>query len=235
MSQIREEQRRMFSCIDGIKIQQLTNLNTGAVMGAEVLSVLSVGIDPETFFRVLSPELCLILFFDQIDAVKQIKMDTLFFLNLPVRVLGDKECIYRINQLRCCYRNNIVIELQDPHELINADTDYIKNVKQGISALRKKGWRVWLDDLTYITLGSIIKSGIVFDGVKIDKHIMWKCRNKPGYLALLVNLCRILIGDNKKNILVEGIETVCDYNLAKMSGAEWGQGILWPEQKLSFW
>lgn len=230
MNQVRKEIRRMWSCIEGIRLQPFINLETGEQTGQEVLSVLSTGVEPEQFFRTFEPNVCLIQFFDLMDIVSQMKLTTPYFLNLPVRVLADPECLRRLTQIRVCYRRNVVIEVQDPAELVIAEDRVADAVMNGVNTLRCYGWQVWLDDLTYSVWRVLSNTGMLFDGVKIDRM---ELAYTPS-LEALVTQARKLLAYQENNILIEGIETEDDQVRARNSGAGWGQGFLWPEKMITF-
>ncbi|MEG5888256.1 EAL domain-containing protein [Enterobacter ludwigii] len=230
MNQVRKEIRRMWSCIEGIRLQPFIHLETGEQTGQEALSVLSTGIEPDHFFRTFAPDVCLLQFFDQMDIVSQMKLTTPCFLNLPVRVLAEPECVRRLTQIRVCYRRNIVIEVQDPAEIVIAEDRMADTVTHGVNTLRCYGWQVWLDDLTYGVCRELSKTGMQFDGVKIDRKEL----ASPQSLGTLVKQARKLVMSQENNLLVEGIETEEDLERARNSGAIWGQGFLWPEKRVTF-
>lgn len=230
MEQVRKEIRRMWSCMEGLRLQPFIDLETGEQTGQEALSVLSAGIEPEHFFPTFEPDVCLLQFFDQMDIVRQMKLTTPCFLNLPVRVLAEPECLRCLTQVRVCYRRNIVIEVQDPAEIVIAEDRIAEAVMRGVNTLRCYGWQVWLDDLTYSVWRVLSKAGMQFDGVKIDRKEL-AC---PQSLETLVKQARKLVVSQENNILIEGIETEDDLARARKSGASWGQGFLWPEKKITF-
>lgn len=192
--------------------------------------MLSTGIEPEHFFRTFSPDVCLLQFFDQMDIVQQMKLTTPCFLNLPVRVLAEPECLRRLTQIRVCYRRNVVIEVQDPAEIVIAENRMADAVMNGVNSLRCYGWQVWLDDLTYSVCRVLSRAGMQFDGVKIDRKEL----AHPQSLETLVKQARKLVAYQENNVLIEGIETEDELARARNSGACWGQGFLWPEKTISF-
>lgn len=226
MNQERKEIRRMWSCMEGIRLQPFMDLNTGEQTGQEALSALSKGVEPELFFRTFTPEVCLLQFFDLMDIVLQMKLTTPTFLNLPVRVLAEPECLRRLTKIRACYRRNVVIEIQDPAALVIAE-DLVPNA---VGTLRDYGWQVWLDDLTYSVCHILSRTGMLFDGVKIDRNELTNMLN----LEDLVKQSKNLLAYQEHNILIEGIETEDDLARARNSGASLGQGFLWAETKVMF-
>lgn len=211
--------------IEGIRLQPMVDLKSGKQQGCEVLSLLAPPMSYEDFFQTLPPEASLVLFFRQLDTLKQLNEPGPFFLNLPVRVLSDPDCIRRLRRVRTCYHRNLVIELQDPEELLSMDDCQKNTVKEQMQKLRTKGWSIWLDDLTPDIWGGIKNNGFWFDGVKTDWREMTR-RTLPN----LVKQARQL----GRKILVEGVETEKDLIRASASGAELGQGFLWPDKLIPF-
>lgn len=230
----------MWISVEGVRLQPLICLNSGEQIGQEVLAMLSPGLDPESFFRSFSYDVCMLQFFDQVDFITQKKLPGLSFLNLPARVLGDEGCVRRLNQLRPCYRQDLVIEIQDPVEMIIADDRSLEAMSTGISYLRYSGWKIWLDDLTAGICGVLNQRRLRFDGVKIDrKEIRRHKQPEPGVYAQkplsgVVNQAQELVIAGKNNVLIEGVETLADLEYARKSGARWGQGYLWPETQIRF-
>lgn len=220
----------MWSCIEGFRLQPFIDLKTGEHTGQEVLSILSTGVEPEHFFRTFAPEVCLLQFFDQMDIVWQMKMTTPCFLNLPVRVLAEPKCLRLLTQTQVCYRRNVVIEVQDPAALVIAEDRLKEAVMGGVDTLRHYGWQVWLDDLTYDVCRVLSRTGMLFDGVKIDHKEMRRHKS----LNLLVQKAKKLVAYQEENVLIEGIETENDLVRARNSGANLGQGFLWPEKRMPF-
>ncbi|MGN8010274.1 EAL domain-containing protein [Enterobacter sp. 22325] len=221
--------------MEGVRLQPLVNLFSAQLMGYEVLAIISKGIDPETFFRTFSAEICLSQFFDQMDIVtRHKKEETLYFLNLPVRVLADPECINRLIQVRQYYRRGVVIELQDPAELVITKSSVAEAIVRGVNTLRCNNWQVWLDDMTYGICCFLSKTSMKFDGVKIDRKELGNYKQYPQLLAELIKQARNLVAHGENNILIEGIETDDDLAYARKSGAKWGQGWLWQEKKIQF-
>lgn len=211
--------------VEGIRLQPLVALDSGKTCGHEVLTLLAPDVEAEAFFRTLPAEACLQLFFRQLEVVRQLDEPGFFFINLPVRVLSDPDCLRRLLRVRACYRHNVVTEVQDPDVLLAADAALKRRLKSHVHRLRFRGWSVWLDDLTTGIREAIRDDGFWFDGVKTDRHEMAGHR-----LSQLVCDAR----EMGRMVLVEGIENASDLSRARDSGAEWGQGFLWPERSIRF-
>lgn len=231
MSRLRAEIRNLWSNIEGIRLQPLVDLHLNKEVGREVLAKLSTGLNADDYFSEVSPDAILLQFFDQIDCIGQMNLPGITFLNLPVRVFADSECIWRLKQLRICYRKGLAIELQDPVNLITAGSRVIQFVERGLRILRDSGWPVWLDDLKTDICEELINTGIQFDGIKIDRSEMVAGRRNTENFRRLIARARHLT-TCEGHVLAEGIETENDLAIARESGAEWGQGFLWQEQNV---
>ena len=233
MSRLQAEIRNLWSNIEGIRLQPLVDLQLNKEVGREVLAQLSPGLNAEDYFSEVSTEAILLQFFDQIDCIGQMNLTGITFLNLPVRVLADSECIWRLKQLRICYRKGLAIELQDPVNLITSGDQMIRHVERGLRILRDSGWPVWLDDLTSDIFEPLIKKEIQFDGIKIDRAEMVAGRDNVVKFRRFIAKARHLTTP-KGYVLTEGIETESDLSIARESGADWGQGFLWQEQLVNW-
>ncbi|WP_164717422.1 EAL domain-containing protein [Kluyvera intermedia] len=217
----------MLTAVKGMRLQPLVDLQASQCLGYEVLAKLSTGEGHDDFFQALSAEAHLLLFLRQMEALHRLKGEEkgLFFLNLPVRVLNDAACFRRLKQIRLCYRRNMVIEVQDPATLLTLDPAQREMLRTQIRRLRMSGWRVWLDDLTPAVQAGLAAETWWFDGVKTDRDELQRQT-----LPALVKQARHL----GRQVLVEGIETEAVLLRARASGAEWGQGYLWPEREVAF-
>ncbi|NDJ59243.1 EAL domain-containing protein [Enterobacteriaceae bacterium 4M9] len=211
--------------VEGIRLQPLIALGTGELQGHEVLTLLAPDVQVEAFFETLSTEACLLLFFKQLEIIRRLVEPGLFFMNLPVRVFTDPDCMQRLLRVRSCYRRNVVAEVQDPEYLLTAEVAQRRVLKANVYRLRSRGWSVWLDDLTPAVSEGIKNEGFWFDGVKTCRHELAR-HTLPQLVCDARELGRM--------VLVEGIETDEELALARSSGADWGQGFLWPERTLLF-
>ncbi|GEM_PF-209945 len=205
--------------ISGIRLQPLMLTSTHIVVAHEVLICLNGQETNEHFFSRLPAKDKLAIFFWQAEMVLQ--RHGTFFLNLPVSILCDSVAMESLYSFT--HENRLVIELQDPEKALLLDKKSQHDLLWNIKQLRKNGWMVWLDDWKVSLHNYFINSGIVFDGVKIDRSVI-SSRN----LGSLVKLARQLA----PFILVEGIETAPLLEYATFSGADLGQGYLWPEKRM---
>lgn len=235
MNMLREDIRRMWLKTVGIRFQPLVCLTSGKQVGQEILAMLGPGTEPETFFRSFSHDVCLAQFFEQVDFITQKKLPGLSFLNLPSGILVDTGCLRRLNRLRPCYRKNLVIEIQEPIEMVIADDSRAQAMAAGMNYLSRSGWQIWADYLTPHLCRALNRRQFCFDGVKIDRHEI--CRHRAygaASLSALVIEARKLVKGGRNRVVIEGIETMTDLEYARQSGASWGQGYVWPEALLRF-
>lgn len=222
-----QEDLEMLAAVNGMRLQPLVKLDNGQYLGHEVLAQVVTDLCLDDYFQSLSIEAHLLLFWYQMEALHRLDDPEtgLFFLNLPVRVLSDAACCRRLKQIRICYRRNMVIEVQDPAALLALTPTRRQVFQTQVRQLRMAGWSVWLDDLTQTIQAGLTDGAYWFDGVKTDCSEI-----RQHTLPELVKQARHL----GRQVLVEGIETEAGLLRARASGAEWGQGYLWPERVVAF-
>lgn len=82
------------------------------------------------------------------------------------------------------------------------------------------GYQVWLDDFGAGNSTLSILMAYPWDGVKIDKEILWGGEQKLQHIVALCN-------NFTSNITVEGVETKYLESLSAQSGATLSQGFYW--------
>lgn len=240
MNIVRNEIRQMWIYVDGVRLRPLINLQTEQPAGQEVLTLLTPGISQKKFFSSLSADACLLQFFDQVDFVLQKKLPGLSFLPLSFRVLSDKDCLRQLNQSFTAYRHQVIIEMIDPERLILANRKMLKVIHDGIHLLQYHGWQIWLNGLISGVYEILKNTGIRFDGLVTSMeqivHIKTGHKNYHGENTpeRIIQQAMTLVRTGENNILIKGIVTQADIVQAKKTGALWGQGYLWPEEKLYF-
>ncbi len=202
--------------VAGIRLQPLMLAANNLLVAHEVLISLADRQNPERFFSRLTSDDTLAIFFWQAETVLQ--RSGTYFLNLPVSVLCDPHAIEPL--LAFAHENRLVIELQDPENALTLDEKSKQNLIWNIWRLRKYGWMIWLDDWKASFHRFYRDAGIVFDGIKLDRSLA-----SSRQLARLIKMARQLA----LFVLVEGIETEALLEHAVLSGADLGQGFLWPE------
>ena len=206
----------------GIKLQPIVELKTGSIIGYEVLSYFTEDVDSEYYFQ-HAPENILISIFNQ--QVKQVASNPAgyhYFVNLSVRDLLGSELE---NKIQISPEQKLVIELQDPENLVGLNDVDKAQLVNNLERLRERHIAVWLDDLDEPLLSTVCELNFCFDGIKIDKYAFWRTQFSPLELNQLVKRCYQITS----NVLIEGIETLQHRDIAARSGASHLQGYLWPE------
>ncbi|PNF13469.1 hypothetical protein A6J71_00050 [Enterobacter cancerogenus] len=206
--------------IEGIRLQPLMLMSKNTCVAHEALVLLNDSTTPERFFKHLSSDEILAIFFWQAEMLLQ--RSGTFFLNLSLSVLCNSLLIKPL--LSFAHQNRLVIELQDPEKISLLNDNSIHRLVDNIKRLRENGWAVWLDDWEESFHEYFINIGCVFDGVKIDRSVITSPR-----LDCLIKLARHLA----PFVLVEGLETTRLRDYALLCKADLGQGFLWPEIKLN--
>lgn len=205
--------------VSGLRFQPLRLLQDGSVFGYEILSDFYCNKDPEKIIQEMTEREHLSLFIFQANIA--IKMKGIYLINLPTCLFVSQEAMTVILNTR--NSNRLIIELQDPENLSMMPFKKRMLLSKNIACLQKAGWQIWLDDWKKETDIFTLLPHTCFNGVKIDKSLAEK-RNLPE----LVETARAIA----KVIVVEGIETNSVLIHAKKSGADLGQGFLWPQTRI---
>lgn len=212
--------------ISGLRLEPIVNLFSGQVISHEVLSQLPPSRDPEAFFANLPVTDSVALFCHQVDLLKSLQKSGRYFLNLPLKALIDDRLFARL--LDVC-ESWITIEIQDAPLFGTLNRQHQRCLCERIKLLQQERISVWLDDLTDRCMESFHRYAFDVGGVKIDKYAFWALCNNRRALRQLVAQC----ADISPQIVIEGIEDSLHLELARQSGANLGQGYLWPHKRWS--
>ena len=205
--------------IRGLRFQPIVKLEGRKAIGWEILIWLR-NEDPEVWFSSLSIEAYMAIFLWQTQVA--LRCDGFFWINLPVKVLSDPFCISQI--CKVSHNQKLILEVQDPENLLKLDFLSYKFFSTGLHALRQYGWKVWLDDVKFDFVEKLTSLNIAVDGVKIDKSEI----KKPLQIRNLISKSRELTN----HIIVEGIESQESFLCALELDVPLGQGFLWNEKKV---
>lgn len=210
--------------IAGLRLQPIVDLKSGEVIAYEVLSRLVDDISPETYFCQLSAFEHLQIFMWQYNSVLSTELKEKFHINLPVAVMLESECVITIFLLE--HKNRIVIEIQDPETLATLTPEERVSFVDNVEYLISVGWNIWIDDVNGWCFDDIVALNLSFRGFKIDYHTFHAARNYSR------SLCEMIFDLQKlsRMIVVEGIETGEDKELALKEGIRFGQGYFWKEK-----
>lgn len=220
---------RLPALVRGLRLQPLMDIHRNTRVGWEVLTQLAVPAFTESFFSTLSAQESVALFLMQAEMITPRCPGEPLLINLPVRAFLDAAMVDVLLGQGEAFRQRVSFEIQDPTSLSGLSNRVRHQLVVALMALREAGWKLWMDDLTPPVIADVGSLGLVFDGVKTDWHEMRRRCAEPQALQALVRQARHL----GQVVLVEGIETEADLQHARASGAAFGQGFLWPEQKIT--
>ncbi|HBU8852628.1 EAL domain-containing protein [Citrobacter sp. Cs237] len=213
--------------LTGYKFESIRVLQSENVIAWEVLSTAPDEVDLEHFFSHLSLQDRFSLFFAQLTHVLQTTQTGKYYLNASEDVLLSEGFIERL-AAEVRQPEKIAIELTDLERLRALSPDESRRLRERIATLRQMGIAVWADDVHDDILTCLLEQAYAFSGAKIDKHAFWAGREQQTPLLKLAQRCRQIA----EEVLIEGIETVNDYELACRSTAHYGQGYLWNKPAL---
>lgn len=221
----------IYNSIIGFRIQPLVSLQTKEIVAWEILSRLSPELhDICEFFSQITPAQSLAIFFSQFHAAKANAHRTgqaQYWLNLPVAVIADEFSIEQLNTLP--HKGDFAIEVQDPENIKHLDLLSRFNFVKGLRRLKKSGWGIYLDDITPDLTGEVDAIGMRFNGIKTCRSTLPQSNTELKEFIHWVSALR----SYATTIVVEGIETESMRNHAALSGANLGQGFLWPEENMA--
>lgn len=139
-------------------------------------------------------------------------------LLLPTELAEDRlQSLLTMNGLK---PENVVIELSERYPADNPEA-----LKARLIALKKRGFRVAIDDLGTGYSGLKLWSEIQPDFVKIDRHFIRDVDRdlvKKEFVRSVINLCERL----GCRLIAEGVETVAELTLLRSMGIHLIQGFL---------
>ncbi|MFH0476228.1 EAL domain-containing protein [Kluyvera ascorbata] len=208
--------------LTGYKFESIRFLDDENIVAWEVLSTAPSQINLEHFFSTMALEARITLFFAQLKHVLSTPASGKYYLNANADVLLTPDFLQRLSEQRSTLEK-IAIELTDLEQLPQLTPAESQQLRMRIAALREMGIAVWADDVHDDILPCLVEQDYRFSGAKIDKHAFWTSRECKEPFLKLARLCKNIADE----VLVEGIETLADYQLARDSHANYGQGFLW--------
>lgn len=211
--------------ICGMRLQPIYSLANNNIQAWEVLSALSAGMDNELFFSSLSEYDNFKVLCWQLDAIKGKGGSKKYFINAPAKVLSQSGMVEKIIP---GLHPGVVIEIQDPYGFISLNYEEQHNFKSLQKQIKSTGAEIWLDDVKKEHLLMLGESICLFDGVKIDKTVIWDNLLTPQLFKSMISYCLLMV----KEVLVEGIENQKQFDFVQMTGCSLLQGFMWPEERL---
>ncbi|WP_342212338.1 EAL domain-containing protein [Citrobacter sp. NCU1] len=204
-----------------LKFEPIVNLSSGQTFGYEVLTQLHHCTNTELFFGKLPPEHLLAHFFQQLTAIAQYPRNRWYFLNLPMNTLLHWD-LFHLGMAH--YPPNVIIEIQDPETFYALNLPQRSKLFEKVQHIEANGIPVWLDDVDASLIATFAAANWRLSGIKLDKNAFWALSASPHKLHQIV-----LMGYNiAPAVLIEGIENHQQKDIAFHSGADLGQGYLWP-------
>lgn len=136
---------------------------------------------------------------------------------------------FRSNQTHCAGNPLASVELQDPESLAHLNDIDLQRLRNGLEQLRRAGFNLWFDDYQPSYVGQLRHLNYYFDGIKLDRSDFLANRSSPENLKAIITQAR----EFGQLILIEGIESAEDLQIATQSNADLGQGFYWPEMKVA--
>ncbi|EAS3261713.1 EAL domain-containing protein [Salmonella enterica] len=205
------------------RIEPIINIQTGMRIGGELLCK-PEGIEPEEFFQNIPQEIMLQIIQKQIFMLRanHHEPDRVLFLNATIPLL--------MNQ---AWLKSILSDLPGP-KVIEIDCQQsefylsllLSHINEIQTIMHDFNTQLWLDDLYVRHIPLISQLPFRFDGIKIDKHELWRISEEQNTSAMtrLVKQLEYLTD----HVLVEGVENEYHHRFISDSNVSYAQGFLWP-------
>lgn len=204
-----------------LKLEPIIRLDNDVLYGYEVLSYLPDLNNVEAWFRQQPTDQLLQRFRYQAQNLTFLKPPRKFFLNLPIKTLL---CTTSFMEILALCRPDLMIEIQDAQVFFSLDAAEQRRVQRNIARLEYTGTATWLDDLDEESIIAFADVDWRVSGVKLDKTAFWQLSHSPERLRRTLRHARQFAN----GVLIEGIETAAQRDIAHQAGAHLGQGFFWP-------
>ncbi|WP_265436393.1 EAL domain-containing protein, partial [Aeromonas media] len=211
------------------RYQPIININNGREVGYEVLSTIEKCDDVEKYFSEMSDSDVINLVKNQINQINHIcrvnfsSMRKRFFVNVRATSISDRSFIeWLCNNSQC--KLALEVDYQDLSAQSIATFD-----PHNLELLRHHGHQIWLDDFNcnFGESSSLLVYSNYWDGIKIDKKVLWKfCHDTKG-LKYGVDRCRCL----SDFVLIEGVETAQHLRACEKVRIDYCQGFHWKNKQ----
>jgi EAL domain-containing protein (putative c-di-GMP-specific phosphodiesterase class I) len=146
----------------------------------------------------------------------------LLFINILPSTITHQSFLDFIEEIikKTAIYKQIVFEINEFELTTNFDLLY-----QVITTLRKKGFRIAVDDFWKGSMGLRNMLELEVDFVKFDKYFSQKLSVSPKkqkFIELVHNFCK----ENNSQVIIEGIEYPSDLAILKILGIPYAQGFL---------
>ncbi|MCX3068614.1 EAL domain-containing protein [Cetobacterium somerae] len=201
--------------------QPIINAKNNLISSLELLSRSHGVCDPEAYFASMSNYSLTMLSCAQIDEACNVLSNSIIMpkinINADQNMIGDIYLMATLMQ----YKSHIKILLEiNPFELM--DDNDIDKIKRRFDFVKMCGHELWLDDHDGSKTGCDNIDLFPWDGVKIDKSVLWS--NDFSKLKDIVDFCH----QRSMPVTIEGVESEYLFQQAVKSGADYLQGFYWP-------
>jgi EAL domain-containing protein (putative c-di-GMP-specific phosphodiesterase class I) len=211
------------------RYQPIININNGREVGYEVLSTIEKCDDVEKYFSEMSDSDVIDLVKSQVNQINHIcRVDVSskrkrFFVNIRATSIYDRSFIEWL-----CKNSQCKLALEVDYQDLSAQS--ISTFEpRNLELLRYHGHQIWLDDFNcnFGESSSLHVSSNYWDGIKIDKKVLWTfCHDHKG-LKRGVDRCRGL----SDYVLIEGVETAQHLNACEKVKIDYCQGFHWKNKQ----
>lgn len=206
------------------RLQPIFSFKDDAIAGYELLSrIQGRPNDAEEFFRNISDEQLLYLLKQQILQSNSSLVQGRIFINIRLACLNNE----LIEWLVMYSEKPFAFEI-DYRDIQMADLsfDEMESLDEKLKLLKRHEHQIWLDDFDglFSKNAQHLLTRIDWDGIKLDKSILWAIPSKGiEEFNRVIELCSVFAGWT----IIEGIESFHQFNVSELSGASFGQGFYW--------
>lgn len=209
------------------RLQPIFSFKDDAISGYEILSRIQgrPNNDMEQFFRNISDERLLYLLKQQILQLNRSVVKGRIFINIRLACLSNElvEWLVMYSEKKLAFE----IDYRDI-QAANFNFEEIQSLEKKLKLLKRHEYQIWLDDFDglFSQHAQHLLTKIDWDGIKLDKSILWTLSSKGiEEFNRVIDLCSVFAGGT----IIEGIETFHQFNVSKSSGENFGQGFYWED------
>lgn len=216
------------------KYEPIVDTKSGIIFAYEALSKFDLdgsAITTEDVFRQLHNNNKLFFELEKRNKYLQVKnypKNKKLFLNFDADIVVSKEQQEHWEKFLLEYKNNVVVEITEN----GSDDESSSLIMQNFATwLKQREISIALDD--FAQDGSMFSFFIMNSSkyIKIDKSFLRQIEKNENYIFYLEGLLKTIKANNQKSI-IEGVETIDDYNLSKSLKCDYMQGYFFKEDTI---
>lgn len=209
-------------------LQPIMSLKESVEVGYEILSRVEFVDDVQSYFAAMKDADVAALVAKQISQINavgcsgRIPLRKRFFINIRPNLLNDDGFISRI-----CTESLFPLALEVDYQDLKTQSEQYFNY-DFLEVLRKHGHQIWLDDYTcdFNSHSCFDVLSNPWDGIKIDKTVLWHSCYDYDELREIVERCRELC----EVVLIEGVESEQHVSACRNAKVDLGQGFYWQDR-----